>query len=178
MQQKTAVSFNAKHLANLKAKIDKLAGSYPRAAERASRNASMAIGHMLVDELKIYPPSRPEVRSLAWKAGGGFVTDKQRRWYFLMLKHGMLDSPYRRRVSGGLAGAWNVRATKTGAIVTNKMPYAPFVQDERYQSRIHSQSGWKTAHSQWMKNFFGRPEVMRIIKESIEAIYQEKGLTY
>jgi len=165
------------NMKNLMAKIDKLKGANPRLAEQASRNAAIGIANALKDEMVVYPPDRPEVRKRAWQLGGGFVSDKQRRWYFLMLKHNQLESPYRRKMSGGLTGAWTVRATRTGAVLGNSKDYAIFVQDHRNQSRIHRDSGWKTAHSPWMNAFLRKPFVMNLISGAVNNMFKRAGFT-
>lgn len=164
---------NMKLLVN---KINKLQGSNPRLAEQASRNAARGIGQALVGELQVYPPDRPEVRKRAWSLGGGFVSDRQRRWFFLMLKNNQLQIPYRRNMSAGLAGAWYVRATRTGAVVGNSKSYAIFVQHHKYQSRIHQGSGWKTAHSPWMRAFLRKPFVMNLISGAVKDMFRRAGL--
>lgn len=74
--------------------------------------------------------------------GPGFVSDKQRRYFFAALRAGRIQVPYQR--SGILGRAWHLEARgKERLEVTNTTRYAPYVQLRPTQARIH-QGRWQT----------------------------------
>jgi hypothetical protein len=84
-----------------------------------------------------YPPTR--------KRRQPFKTDKSRHWFFAALRRGEIQVPYRRTKK--LGQAWTVRLQRWHtAIISNKMPYARYVQDEDDQSEYHK-GNWSTAQA-------------------------------
>lgn len=74
-----------------------------------------------------------------------FVSAKQRRWFFWALRSGAIQVPYRR--TGTLGRRWRHLITPAGGgirgTLTNRTPYAEFVQDEKKQARVHA-GRWPT----------------------------------
>lgn len=97
-----------------------------------------SVGRDLIGFMKRYPPRNTTKRKKEWKS------DKQRRWFFWALDRGEVNFPYRRRKSGGLSGGWNIKMITRGAVVGQRMPYGIWVQANRFQTKMHRQTGWST----------------------------------
>jgi hypothetical protein len=89
--------------------------------------------------LQIYPP--PARRKF------NFVSDKQRRFVLWAIRTQRIEVPYKRRHSGGLAGAWKSQVSVgLGSIVgvlANRMPYAVYVMSPSRQASYH-RNVWPT----------------------------------
>ena len=74
----------------------------------------------------------------------GFVSDKQRRWFFAALRRGEITVPYVR--TGTLGRRWEKKVTASpdgvDGTIGNDTEYAPFVQGSQ-QAQIH-QGRWET----------------------------------
>jgi len=93
-----------------------------------------------------YPKSPPE------GVFKGFVSAKQRRWFFAALREGRIEVPYKR--TGTLGRSWTMKVDTNidgieGWIGTNTI-YAPWVQDRNWQAAIH-QGRWQTAQDVFEK---------------------------
>ena len=75
----------------------------------------------------------------------GFVSDKQRRWFFAALRRGEITVPYVRTGTLGRRWTTRVRGSADGVegTVGNNTEYAPFVQGKSQQAQIH-QGRWET----------------------------------
>ena len=113
-------------------------------ADRTLRTAMVASLVLLQSDLQQYPkPPAPG-------SFPGFVSVKQRRWFFAALRKGEITVPYRR--TGLLGRAWTRRITGRGlgmvgfvGNVTGRT-YGRYVQDSKRQARIH-QRRWSTVQS-------------------------------
>lgn len=74
-------------------------------------------------------------------AGPGFFSERQRRWFFAALTSGELSIPYNR--TGTLAAGWTIRRSGDSFILSNDVPYAPYVQGFASQSRHERAVGWR-----------------------------------
>jgi len=107
------------------------------------RAQAMAAGMTIANKMKEYPVQKRVTRKQAF--GRSFESDKQRRYFFAALRDGKIRVPYRRAMSGGLAGKWRVKSSGvTGAEIQNVAPYGQWVQGERSQSRMMQMIGWPT----------------------------------
>jgi len=94
---------------------------------------------LLQRDIAVYPP-KPVAGDFP-----GFVSTRQRRWFFAALRDGRIQVPYRR--TGTLGRSWTTDVIVTpdallGVVGTNTV-YAPWVQDRERQARIH-QGRWQT----------------------------------
>jgi hypothetical protein len=99
----------------------------------------MAAGLHLKGKMAIYPPRK--------RMAMGFVSAKQRKFFFWALRTGRIEVPYRRGLSPNserLAQRWTAVQRGLSTIVGNNASYAPYVQGNR-QSAYHKRVGWKTA---------------------------------
>jgi len=77
------------------------------------------------------------------------MTMKQRKWFLMALREGLIDVPWRRGISPlsqRLTQSWTTEMRDKGmtAVVGNDTSYGPFVQDKEKQSKYHADTGWKT----------------------------------
>jgi hypothetical protein len=113
-------------------------------ADRTLRTAMNASLSMLQSDLQKYPKP-PTAGSFP-----GFVSVKQRRYFFWALRSGRITVPYRR--TGMLGRAWTSRITGRGlnmvGVIGNVMgkSYGRYVQDRQRQARIH-QGRWATVQA-------------------------------
>ena len=94
-------------------------------------------------ETATYPPRK----YVSIAEAGGWVSDRQRRWFFWALKEGKIEVPYKR--TGTLGRSWQQRvARETDSIVGvvgsqgQIAPYNIYVQGPQ-QSRMMELIGWK-----------------------------------
>jgi len=94
-------------------------------------------------ETATYPPRK----YVSIAEAGGWVSDRQRRWFFWALKEGKIEIPYKR--TGTLGRSWQQRvARETDSIVGvvgsqgQIAPYNIYVQGPQ-QSRMMELIGWK-----------------------------------
>jgi hypothetical protein len=164
-----------KDLSGLQTKIKQLEGKDPAAALRANRTASIGIGEMVADYMRVYPISDPAKRSATWKREGGFVSEKQKGWFFAALREGTIHIPYRRKASGGLQGKWYVRPTYSGAVVGNPVPYGIWVHHPKHQIAMHRDSGWRTLNlSTIMTKVFKRGGRQKLV-DAVDKMLKDVG---
>lgn len=118
-------------------------------------------GTMLAGKLKHYPRKVPTPNPLI-KAN-----DRVRRGFFWHLKHGNINTPYKR--SGDLRKHWTRYLGDGGMTVTisNYIGYAPLVQGDN-QTYGHRRSGWLTIEAAEKK--YGAGIKRRIIKAVEEEL--------
>jgi len=124
---------------------------------RTAMHGAVALIH---DRVKVYPePPEPG----DWP---GFVSDKQRRWFFWALRSGQIQVPYRR--SGLLGQSWRPYVEGAGmatkGIVDTNLRYAPYVQSRGEQARIH-QGRWGTIQTVVEQN---GDEAARVFADEVE----------
>jgi hypothetical protein len=75
--------------------------------------------------------------------GFGFVSDKQRRAFFGLLKSGRITVPYRRTML--LGRSWHITVKPLKGTLANPigLSYGRWVQDEARQAKIHK-GRWRT----------------------------------
>lgn len=135
-------------------------------ADRTLRPAMAASLALLQSDLQAYP------RPPAPGSFPGFVSVKQRRWFFAALRSGEITVPYRR--TGMLGRAWTQRINGRGlgmvGILGNVMgkSYGRYVQDKRRQARIH-QGRWPTVQDVARRR---RKDVVREFRVAIRAAMQ------
>jgi hypothetical protein len=116
----------------IQAVLSKLHG---RKAEQALGTISEGIGRELINVLQEYPARR-------YGAKQEFSSAAQRRGFFAALNSGRIRVPYRRRMD--LGRSWDVERRGSGAVVGTKALYAPYVQSEERQTKMHERTGWTT----------------------------------
>ncbi|MDX9779614.1 MAG: hypothetical protein RBT66_01100 [bacterium] len=121
-------------------------------------------GTMLAGKLKHYPRKVPTPNPLI-KAN-----DRVRRGFFWHLKHGNINTPYRR--SGDLRKHWT-RWTGDGGMsttISNYIGYAPLVQGDN-QTYGHGRSGWLTIEAAEKKYGAGiKRRIMKAIEEELRNV--------
>ena len=121
-------------------------------------------GTMLAGKLKHYPRKVPTPNPLI-KAN-----DRVRRGFFWHLKHGNINTPYRR--SGDLRKHWT-RWTGDGGMsttISNYIGYAPLVQGEN-QTYGHGRSGWLTIEAAEKKYGKGiQQRIIRAVEEELKNV--------
>ncbi len=111
----------------------------------------------LWQELPPYPPKpQPGEASRHW-------TPQQRKWFFAALRAGQVETPYKRRLSGGLGGSFatEVRSQRgkiTGLMGPN-MPYAPYVIGQGKQAPLHA-ARWWIFEEEIQKNLSGAAQII------------------
>jgi len=114
----------------------------------------------------------------------GFVSDKQRRWFFAALRKGEVQVPYRR--TGLLGKSWttevNISENELTGIVGNNTAYAGWVQGPtfpaktshgQYQAKVH-QGRWQTADDVLTEN---ADKIMSIFGIQLEAVWNAENET-
>ena len=110
------------------------------------RSATMAGALTALSFIKPYPeanrPSRSSVYGQTWKS------EKQRRYFFFALRHGLIQVPYRRGISPGsqrLGRSWAAKQlTDTSVAIGTNVTYARMVKDEGAQTKYMKAVGWTT----------------------------------
>jgi hypothetical protein len=121
-------------------------------------------GTMLAGKLKHYPRKVYTPNPLI-KAN-----DRVRRGFFWHLKHGGINTPYRR--SGDLRKHWTRWMSDGGMTTTisNYIGYAPLVQGDN-QTYGHSRSGWLTVEAAEKKYGKGiQQRIMKAIEEELKNV--------
>ena len=90
--------------------------------------------------LRHYVPQKHVTRTQAY--GRPFETEKQRHWFFANLRSGKLKIPYQRTEK--LRQGWIMQGNDYQKKITNKVPYAPYVQGIAGQSRMSRKIGWRS----------------------------------
>jgi hypothetical protein len=109
-------------------------------------DVDIAAANYLLDVIvnKEIPPYKHVRRDVAYpETGDGFFSPKQKRWFFWALKHGMIDSPYRRRGKhGGIATRWHIIRHNQDVSLVNDDPAAMYLYDNDRQARQLGMVGW------------------------------------
>ena len=108
----------------------------------------LAVGNYLLNALikqEIPPQKRVKRRDVYGKP---FQSNKQRRWFFWALKHGIIDVPYRRRGRhGGISTRWHIIQIGKGIAyklnLQNDDPAAKYVYGDDTQNKLIGVIGWK-----------------------------------
>jgi hypothetical protein len=108
--------------------------------------------HYLWQELPPYPAKpQPGEASRHW-------TPKQRAWFFAALRAGEVQTPYKRRLAGGLGGSLSTEVRSQAGQLTGlmgpSMPYAPYVIGLDQQASLHA-GRWWTLEEEVEKNLPG-----------------------
>lgn len=138
--------------------LDELIAKLGRLAAFQNLRQPMADSlNKLWDKVAKYP-TPPEPGSFR-----GFVSAKQRRYFFYALRAGLIQVPYRR--TGTLGRRWTMQITQGAESITgilgNNTTYGPWVQDKTQQATIH-QGRWPTAQDvlekqrAWIVNRFNQ----------------------
>lgn len=134
----------------------------------AVQGALLEGGALVKTGMQQYPPQAHLSRKAVY--GQSFQTDRQRKFFFYALKHGLIQVPYRRGQSPGsrnLKQQWSVIASNGGLTVEigNVTPYGPLVQGSELQTGFARATGWQTD-----KQVLDRegPAVVGLVKESID----------
>ena len=76
------------------------------------------------------------------------MTPRQRAWFLMALREGLIEVPWRRGASSlseKLSQSWTTEMRdERSAVIGNDTSYGPFVQDKEKQSKYHEETGWKT----------------------------------
>lgn len=94
----------------------------------------------LLNVMRQYPPQKRVTRKQAY--GVTFFSDKQRRFFFRALANGEISVPYKR--SQVMKRSWRKVGDGARAFLVNESDYAPFMYDDKKQSRMSRLIGWKT----------------------------------
>lgn len=78
-----------------------------------------------------------------------FVSDRQRRHFFYLMRTKKIEVPYRRGISPGSerhGQSWTIKESRGGLRQTigSDTSYGPLLQDADEQSQFHRSGGWKT----------------------------------
>lgn len=100
---------------------------------------SMAVALEAQDRIAAYPAEshRPQA----------FKTVKQRRAFFVKLRRGQIQVPYRRGSSPGsetLGRKWMIERMGDGTRLRNTASYAGLAHSQEDQAAYHTTTGWKT----------------------------------
>ena len=140
----------------LTAKLGKLA-----AFENLRPAMNRSLNRLLAD-VKVYPePPGPG-------SFPGFVSDKQRRWFFWALRAGAITVPYVR--TRRLGNAWTMQTGVSAGDLTgtlgNNTVYGPFVMARDEQAAIH-QGRWPTVERVLEEN---KSAIVRDFQQEIERL--------
>lgn len=102
------------------------------------------VGGQLLSDLRVMPPQ-------AHRPAASMFTPKQRRYFFMALRKGIISVPYQR--TGALVAAWRVSTTVTGTNVV-----AAAVNDSPVAQGVQGSSQWWMHKSVWepASNIFAR----------------------
>ena len=121
----------------IKAKMAKLPPALIPACEMAVAN------YLLLQLTKNEIPAWKKV-TRASVYGSTFQSDKQRRWFFWALSHGVIDVPYiRNGKHGGVSSQWFIRQNAQGVLLSNDDPAAIYVYGDNTQNKLLGVIGWK-----------------------------------
>ena len=112
------IGLEVKGLEELQAKLAKL----PDTAR------DMIVDDLNEEILKFMRAYEPYKHVSLKQAYGGFVSDKQRRFFFAALADGRISVPYKRTQE--LHDAWRVEGKGYQSIIVNEKPYASYVMGE------------------------------------------------
>jgi hypothetical protein len=138
-------------------------------------DCEIAVANYLVGQLvnKEVPPYKKVSRRSVY--GVPFASDKQRRWFFFALSHGMIDVPYRRRgKSGGVASQWHIRQAKSGVWLYNDDPAAVWVYGDNTQNKLIGKIGWRTISAIVDAK---RSNLNKVIDRAAKAAIKKRGLS-
>jgi len=127
--------------------LDQVQKTLSKLAPELITEVDIALANYLLDAIvnKEVPPYKHVRRDFAYpETGDGFFSPKQRRWFFWAVKHGMIDTPYRRRGKhGGIATRWHIIRHKEGDLsLVNDDPAAMYLYDNDRQARQLGLVGW------------------------------------
>lgn len=115
----------------------------------------LAAGTTLKGKLSVYPPQKKLTRTEVY--GTPFKSDKQRKYFFYALAHGLISVPYSRGAdakSERFKASWAVQAQNDGlrVVVGNDTTYGPYLMDPRKQSKFADAIGWPTTKEVMYEN--------------------------
>ncbi len=151
----------------IQAKLKKLPGVIVRDCE-------LAVANYMLNQLvtKEIPPYKKVTRRSVY--GVPFASDKQRRWFFFALSHGMIDVPYRRRgKAGGIASRWHIQQTKNNVFLYNDDPAATWVYGDTTQNKLIGRIGWKTISTITDKK---KKQLDRVLDRAAKKALKKLGL--
>jgi len=156
------VRMEIKGLAELQRKL----ASFPSVYRRHARSAMERSVALLQHDLAEYPA---QIRGRK----AHFVSDKQRKAFFAMLRAGKITVPYRR--TGTLGRRWTTRVTERGSVIEgrvgNNTAYAPLAQGpEGVQSREMAARRWPRVDAVLKKN---RGIIERYFRDAAAAMARD-----
>ncbi len=125
------IGIDASGIKELALKLDRLIDAV------GDEGVNTANAYML-DAVKLYPPQK---RVTLQEAYGGFISDKQRRYFFAALRDGRIQVPYNRTQT--LRNNWRVVGTGKTSFIANDVSYAGLVMGDNEQARMHNLIGWQ-----------------------------------
>jgi hypothetical protein len=125
------IGLEVKGLEELQAKLAKL-------PDQARNDIVDDVNKDVLNYMKAYEPYKHVSLKQAY---GGFVSDKQRRFFFAALEDGRITVPYKR--TQALSNAWTVIGKGYQSIIANQQPYAGYVMGDNEQANMMRLEGWK-----------------------------------
>lgn len=140
---------------------------------RMVTGALLAGGAHMKTAMQVYPDAKHFTRASIY--GQPFQSDRQRKFFFYALAHGIIQVPYRRGSSPGsrnLKQQWTVAATNNGFTVEigNATSYGPLVQGQGLQSRYAQAVGWQTDQQVLDRE---APAVVKYVEDAIQQAVED-----
>ena len=152
---------------------DKIAKRLKELPELAGDMGIEAANNYLLNILirKEIPPQKHVSRITAY--GKTFFTERQRRFFFWALAHGVIEVPYRRRRNGyGVSGSWRIVGKGRKALIENDDPAAEWVYSEN-QARLNQLVGWRRV-SQILDKY--TPKIVQAFERGVKAALKKMKL--
>lgn len=94
----------------------------------------------ILNVMREYAPYQHVTRFSAYNKT--FFTEKQRKYFFWALNHGVIITPYHR--TQHLRKEWKLIGAGRNQMVANEVEYAGLVMGDGMQERLHRKMGWDT----------------------------------
>ena len=126
------IGFDVSGIEELKRKLER----FPEPVQDAAIDE---VTPYLINQWQIYPPKKRVKRRKVY--GRTFDSDRQRRWFFMALKRGIITVPYRRTQT--LRRGWKQVGKGRKSLIVNETPYAQYAQgEEDQQNKLLQAVGW------------------------------------
>ena len=101
-----------------------------------------------------------------------FVSDKQRRFVMAAIREGTIDPGVPHR-TGNLQRGWELHPQGDVAyVITNSVPYAPYVMGDESQSLLNGRAGWRKVSQNVKDNMAG---AFRAAVQALNRLIKSKG---
>jgi len=126
------IAVDVKGLPELRAKQEKL-------PLEARNTITDEVNKDILNVMKAYEPYKHITMQQAY---GGFISTKQRKWFFAALANGDVQIGNHRTQK--LSKGWKIEGKGYESMIVNQTPYAAYVMDDQYQANLPGYEGWKT----------------------------------